>query len=129
MILDLLVALDDVPQLKKVLGGRGYATAHGAPPFSFEMTDSEGHQVDVHPVRFTTTGDGIYEMTNGNQWIYPPGSLSATGAILDRTVRCQTPEMQMLAHTTGYTLDASHRADVSALSERFNLPLRALRST
>ena len=65
------------------------------------MTDAGGHQVDVHPVRFTASGEGIYEMTNGSQWIYPRGSLAATGTILDREVRCQTPEMQMLAHTTG----------------------------
>lgn len=32
----------------------------------------------------------------------------------------------MLAHTTGYALDAAHRDDVAALSERFGLPLPPL---
>jgi hypothetical protein len=60
-------------------------------------------------------------MQNGVDWVCPPGSLCATGRILDRDVPCPTPEMQMLAHTTGYALDAAHRADVEALAERFDL--------
>jgi hypothetical protein len=36
--------------------------------------------------------------------------------------------MQMLAHTTGYVLDAAHRNDAVALSERFGLPLPSFRS-
>jgi hypothetical protein len=45
------------------------------------------------------------------------------GTILDRDVPCRTPEMQMLAHTTGYALDAAHRADVEAFAKRFDLLL------
>jgi lincosamide nucleotidyltransferase A/C/D/E len=126
--LDLLVRLDDVPQLEKALGRMGYARVNGAPPLSFEMTDAEGHQVDVHPMSFSRDGAAIYKMSGGDDWVYPPGSLSATGTILGCAVRCQTPEMQMLAHTTGYALDAAHRDDVAALGERFGLPLPPFRS-
>ena len=119
--LDLLVRLDDIGQLEDALAQIGYVRVHGAPPLSFEMTDPDGHQIDVHPVRFNHAGDGLYRMASGVDWVYPPDSLSATGKILDRDVPCQTPEMQMLAHTTGYALDAAHRADVEALAERFDL--------
>lgn len=126
--LDLIARLEDVSQLEEALARVGYARVHGEPPLSFEMTDPLGHQVDVHPVRFNAVGEALYRMSNGDDWVYPPGSLSATGTILGREVRCQTPEMQMLAHTTGYALDAAHRADVSALAERFDLPLPPFRS-
>jgi lincosamide nucleotidyltransferase A/C/D/E len=121
--LDLIVRFDDVGQLDDALAQIGYVRVHGAPPLSFEMTDPDGHQIDVHPVRFNHAGDGHYRMANGIDWVYPPGSLSATGKILGRDVPCQTPEMQMRAHTTGYALDAAHRADVEALAERFDLVL------
>ena len=119
--LDLIVRLDDLGQLEDALAQSGYVRVHGAPPLSFEITDPEGHQIDVHPVRFNHAGEGLYRMQNGVDWVYPPGSLSATGRILDRDVPCQTTEMQMLAHTTGYALDTAHRADVEALAERFDL--------
>lgn len=126
--LDLIVRLEDVPDLEKALGGLGYAQLHGEPPQSFEMVDPAGHQVDVHPVRFTATGEALYEMSPGEEWVYPDGSLSATGTILGREVRCQTPVMQLHAHTTGYALDTAHRDDVAALCERFGLPLPPFRS-
>lgn len=93
--LDLLVRLDDVPQLVNALAGIGYMRVHGEPPLSFEMTDVQGHQVDIHPVRFTTAGEAIYTMSNGEDWVYPPGA----------------------------ALDAAHRDDVAALAERFDLPM------
>ena len=121
--LDLILRLEDVETLEEALAEIGYSRAHGAPPFSFELTDAEGHQVDVHPVQFHPTGEAIYRLHDGGDWVYPPGSLSATGKILDRDVLCQTPEMAMLAHSTGYALDAAHRNDVSGLAKRFGLSL------
>jgi lincosamide nucleotidyltransferase A/C/D/E len=126
--LDLIGRLEDVSRLEEVLAKVGYARVHGEPPLSFEMTDPQGHQVDVHPVHFNATGEAIYRMSDGGYWVYPPGSLSATGTILGREVCCQTPEMQVLAHTTGYALDSPHRDDVTALAERFDLPLPPFRS-
>lgn len=126
--LDLIVRLEDAPELERALGRLGYARMHGEPPQSFEVVDPEGHQVDVHPVRFTAAGEALYEMSPGEEWVYPDGSLAATGTILGREVRCQTPEMQLRAHTIGYALDADHRADVTALRERFGLPLPPFRS-
>ncbi len=126
--LDLIAHLDDVPALARHLGELGYSTAHGEVPSSFEMTDADGHQVDVHPVRFTPTGEALYKMESGEDWVFPPSSLSGTGLVLGRQVRCMTPEFAMVCHTTGYALDAVHRADVTALSERFGIRLPQFRS-
>jgi lincosamide nucleotidyltransferase A/C/D/E len=121
--LDLIARIEAVPVIREVLAALDYTTAHGGPPQSFELVDPEGHQVDVHPVRFTATGEAVYLLDNGDDWVYPVGSLSAMGSIHGREVRCQTPGMQMLAHTTGYALDAAHQADVIALAQRYELVL------
>lgn len=126
--LDLIVRLEDVPRLEHTLARLEYTRAHGMPPTSFELIDAEGHQVDVHPVTFTGSGEALYRMENGEDWHYPAGSLLAAGVIQGREVACQTPAMQLLSHTTGYALDAAHQRDVAALSERFGLPLPSYRS-
>jgi lincosamide nucleotidyltransferase A/C/D/E len=125
--LDLIVRLADAGRLEELLGGLGYASAHGSPPKSFELTDAAGHQVDVHPVRFVASGDALYRMDNDEDWLFPAGSLTGTGDIAGRRCRCMAPEYAMLGHTTGYALDAAHRADVAALGERFGIPVPSYR--
>jgi len=46
----------------------------------------------------------------------------------NRVVFDSLSEMQLLAHTTGYALDAAHRGDVDALANRFDLLLPAFDS-
>src|SRR5688572_32103528 len=58
--LDLVVPLHDVPALQDALSKRGYVLVGGGAPMSFELTDDEGRQVDVHPVVFDERGDGVY---------------------------------------------------------------------
>lgn len=127
--LDLLARLGDVADLRAALAERGYATVRGAPPTSFELVDVQGHQVDVHPVSFAPTGEGVYKMESGEDWVYPASAFTGVGAILGRTLACLAPEVVIVAHTTGYALDAAHQRDVQLLSERFGLPLPAFRTT
>lgn len=119
--LDLIVALDDVATLKAALAELGYATARGEPPTSFELVDSRGHQIDVHPVTLRPSGEAVYRMESGEDWTFEPGALSGTGTIGRRQVRCPTPEAMLRAHATGYVLDAPHLRDVESLASRFGL--------
>jgi lincosamide nucleotidyltransferase A/C/D/E len=121
--LDLVARLDDSAQIERALDERGYVLAAGGPPASFELVDGDGHQVDVHPVSFTTTGHSVYRMANGEDWIYPADAFSGLGRILGDDVPCLTPEVVMISHTTGYTLDEAQRQDVTALGERYGIPL------
>ena len=121
--LDLVARLDDSARIERALNERGYVLAGGGPPSSFELVDSEGHQVDVHPASFTPTGDGLYTMANGEDWIHPADGFSGSGRIRGREVPCLTPEVVMVNHTTGYALDEAHQRDVIALSERFGIPV------
>lgn len=121
--LDLVAALDDVPSISSAFGNRGYVFVDEGDPRIAVMVDAAGHQVDIHPVVFTEVGDGVYRMTTGGDWVYPSHGFAGTGEILGRSVPCLTPEVMMVCHATGYTLDDVHQADVVALSERFGIAI------
>lgn len=120
--LDLVVELRNVARLQQLVAERGYTLVEGGAPKSFEMTDEEGRQIDVHPVVFSETGDGIYLMENDEEWCYPAAGFSGSGRVSDKRVRCLTPEVQMLCHT-GYVPHRSSYDDVWALSRRFGIPV------
>ena len=122
--LDLIVELHAVDKLQTILGQRGYLLAHGGAPLSFEMIDAYGRQVDVHPMRLSESGDGIYRMENGEDWTYPAAGFEGSGVVLGRRVRCLTPEVQMLCHG-GYEPHRTSFEDVWALSRRFGIPVPA----
>lgn len=119
--LDLVSRLEDSAVLEQALGERGYVPAGGGLPHSFELVDSEGHQVDAHPVVFGAGGDGVYRMWGGGEWIFPAAGFEGSGRILGRPVPCLTPEVVMVNHTTGYALDEAHQQDVRALGERYGI--------
>jgi lincosamide nucleotidyltransferase A/C/D/E len=127
--LDVVAALDDVPRIRSALGQLGYVLADVGDPRIVVMVDADGHQVDVHPVVFTETGDGVYRMTTGGDWIYPSHGFAGTGEVLGCRVPCLTPEVMMVCHATGYVLDDVHQADVVALSERFRIAIPKPRSS
>lgn len=120
--LDLVIELGDVDRLRSAFAGRGYLVARGEPPKSIELVDAEGRQIDVHPVVFTESGDGLYRMENDEDWEYPARGFAGRGRILDTVVRCLTPEVQMICHT-GYAPHRNSFDDVWALSNRFGIPV------
>lgn len=119
--LDLVVRIEDVAALEAALAGHGYRRVHGASPQSFELVDAAGHQVDAHPVTTRPDGSGVYRLASGGDWLFPPGAFAGRGSVAGRAVPCLVPEVQLRNHATGYELDATHRADVAALVERFGL--------
>ncbi|HEU0304143.1 MAG TPA: hypothetical protein VFR32_06140 [Gaiellaceae bacterium] len=118
--LDLVVALEDMPSLVSTLELRGYGVARGEAPMSVVLLDEAGRQVDVHPVRFTLEGDGIYRMEDGRDWPYPAAGFSGRGTVAGRAARCLTPEVQVLCHA-GYELVATDHHDLALLRDRFGL--------
>jgi lincosamide nucleotidyltransferase A/C/D/E len=121
--LDLVARVEDSVRIVEALSECGYLLAAGGPPLSFELVDSNGHQVDVHPASFTANGDGVYEMANGEDWIYPAAGFGGVGRVLGRDVRCLTADVLMVNHTTGYELDEDHERDVRALGKRYGIAL------
>jgi len=101
---DLIASLADMPRLQECLEGRGYELVDGELPTNVVWLDSEGRQVDIHPVAFNERGDGIYRMRNGEDWVFPSWGFAGRGRVLDLRVRCLSPEAQVLCHA-GYELD------------------------
>jgi lincosamide nucleotidyltransferase A/C/D/E len=122
--LDVIVELRHVKTVRDVLESRGYTNSRGEPPQSFELVDRDRRQVDVHPVVFSESGDGLYRMDDGEDWQYPAAGFEGTGRIRGREVRCLTPEIQILYHT-GYEPRRKSYDDVTALGKRFGLPVPA----
>jgi lincosamide nucleotidyltransferase A/C/D/E len=124
--LDLVVELDDASRLIGLLRELGYQVVAGAPPKSFVMVDIGGRQVDLHPVTFDADGGGIYEMEDGKEWVYPAQGFTGQGSVDETSVRCLSPEIQVLVHA-GYELTDKDYRELYLLRERFGVePPKAL---
>lgn len=121
--LDLIVELGDVPPMRTVLAADGFELVHGEPRSNFILRDAAGREVDVHPVRFDASGDGIYRMESGEDWTFPREGFAGTGRVDGRGVRCLTPDVQMLCHSTGYEPDEIDVQDMRLLHERLGTAL------
>lgn len=107
--------------LQQSLGERGYVLVGGGAPKSFELTDDDGRQVDVHPVVFDDSGDGVYRLERDEDWVYPAAGFAGKGRVLGRLVHCLTPEAQLLCHT-GYEPHRGSYDDVWAAESRVRHP-------
>jgi hypothetical protein len=87
------------------------------------ISDGVGLKVDVHAVVFGQTGNGVYLMENGQDWIYPAEGFAGPGLVASRRVRCLTPEVQVLCHADGYAPTKKDILDMALLAERFTLTL------
>jgi lincosamide nucleotidyltransferase A/C/D/E len=124
--LDIAINHDDVARYRSAMERHGYRdkpSGH-ATPRNFVMIDDSGREVDVHLVDrevIVTEAEGV-AVYGPNGLAYEVGSLEGTGTIAGRAVACCTAEFQMRSHT-GYQPDADDVRDITALHERFGIPL------
>lgn len=121
--LDLIVALDDVAVMRTALARLGFEMVEGAPHTNFVLRDSSNREIDVHPVRFDETGNGVYRMENGEDWLFPAEGFTGRGHIGQREVRSLTPDIQMVNHAGGYEPHETDFHDMRLLHERFGTKL------
>jgi lincosamide nucleotidyltransferase A/C/D/E len=121
---DLVVELKDVEAMRSILGGLGFELVEGIPESNFVLRDGRGREIDVHPVRFDDAGNGIYRMEDGGDWIYSAAGFGGHGTIAGATVKCLTPEMQMVGHTGGYDPAETDFHDMRLLHERLGTALQ-----
>jgi lincosamide nucleotidyltransferase A/C/D/E len=121
--LDIVIEERDVAAAVAALRGCGYGPVprDDTRPWNFVLGDAAGHQVDFHVIALDEHGRGVYgPPENGD--CYPAEALAGTGAVNGRTVACIAPAWLVKFHT-GYAVDATDWADVSALCDRFGLPI------
>jgi lincosamide nucleotidyltransferase A/C/D/E len=106
--LDLVVELKDVATVEDVLRRAGYTAKDREAPLSFMVVDSEGRQVDIHPVVFDDDGNGLYQMDHRQTWTYPADGFCGVGRV------------QMIVHS-GYELSQKDHDEIRALHDRFGV--------
>jgi lincosamide nucleotidyltransferase A/C/D/E len=121
--LDIAIQQRDIPKLRQLLGARGYKDIklEHARAWNFVLGDENDREIDVHVIVFDDQGNGIYGPAERGE-MYPAASLTGTGLIEGRTVRCISPEWMVKFHS-GYELKDKDFRDVSALSRKFGLDL------
>jgi lincosamide nucleotidyltransferase A/C/D/E len=103
--LDIEIEERDLAAAVAALHERGYTPVprDDTRPWNFVLGDDRGHEVDLHVVVLDAHGNGVYG---------PP----------ERDDECISPEWLVQFHT-GYDVDETDWADVSALCERFDIPI------
>ena len=121
--LDITIQQRDVAKLCGLLQSRGYREIklEEARPWNFVLADADGREIDFHVIVIDDKGDGIYGPPENHE-MYPAASLTGTGSILGQAVRCISAEWMVKFHS-GYKLKEKDFLDVSALCEKFGIPL------
>ena len=121
--LDIVVEGRDVPVAVAAVKPRGYAPLPrpDSRAWNFVLGDDSGHQIDFHVIVLDEHGRGIYGPPENGEF-YPAEALTGKGTVKSRAVDCVTPEWLVRFHT-GYPVDATDWADISALCERFGIPV------
>jgi lincosamide nucleotidyltransferase A/C/D/E len=121
--LDIVIKECHVPVAVGALQRRGFTPVPRSDTraWNFVLGDGAGHQIDFHVIVLDENGRGMYGPPENGEH-YPAESLIGKGSVKGRTVDCITPEWLVRFHT-GYRVDARDWADVSALCQRFGIPV------
>ncbi|MEK7618105.1 MAG: nucleotidyltransferase family protein [Patescibacteria group bacterium] len=87
--LDIALEWKDASKLREALETQGYKQIKENSKWNFVLADAKGHEIDVHAFVYDNKGniiDGI---------MYPAESLTGTGVIDGKTVRCISPKYQV----------------------------------
>ena len=123
--LDIAIEQRHVAQLRQLLTERGYkdikpeiSRAH-----NFVLANNEGHEIDVHVIVIDKHGNGIYGPAENGE-MYPAASLTGTGAINNRAVKCISAEYMVKFLAPWIQKHANKYVPaVSALCEKFAIEL------
>ena len=91
----------------------GYRVVLEYRPARVVMADNDGHEVDLHPVRFDAHGSGVQAGPRGEEFQYPPDAFG-TGFIAGQAVQCLSAQQQLRFHA-GYELREHERQDLERL--------------
>ena len=119
--LDIAVQAKDLPKMLELLTDWGYKEKgeEQARPWNFILQDQAGREIDVHSITLDNEGNGIYGPVENGE-MFPASSLTGTGVIAGRLVRCISAEDMVKFHS-GYELDENDFHDVLALCGKFGI--------
>lgn len=116
--IDIALEWKDVPKLREILTAKGYKQVKEDSPYNFVLRDENTHEIDVHAFIYDDKGnvvDGI---------MYPAESLTGTGNIEGKAVRCISPKymVEFLAPWISKWPEKYEPA-VAALCKKFDIEL------
>jgi len=120
---DIILRTADLEKLRCCLAGHGFEIKPGGTDSNFVLADRCGLEIDVHAIVFDQQGNGIYRMANGSEWIFPAVGFGGRGVVQGISVRCLTPEVQVLCHAHGYEPTEKDWRDMELLQARFGVEL------
>ncbi len=120
---DVIVQVADIPKLRQTVANIGFDLERGGTDSNFVLANAAGREIDVHAIVFDRDGNGVYRMANGSDWIYPAAGFTGRGLVNGITVRCLSPEVQVLCHADGYMPTEKDFRDMELLRTRFGLKL------
>jgi lincosamide nucleotidyltransferase A/C/D/E len=120
---DIIIRLSDLPKLKDVLKSRGFNVQQGGRESNFVLANGYGLEIDVHAIVFDSAGNGVYRMENGSDWVFPSSGFTGRGLVQGMSVRCLSPETQVLCHAHGYIPTEKDFQDMELLQARFGVEL------
>ena len=74
--------------------------------------------MDIHAVRLDERGNGIPAWAEAENFIFTKQDLAGQGRVAGFSVRCLSPESQMVCHT-GYRVPDKQMRDLELLHEEF----------
>lgn len=113
--LDLSINAEAESDALRVLAEHGYRIETDWRPVRVEVAAPHRGRVDLHPLTFDSSGDGLQAGLDGTFFTYP-ASCFVTGTIAARTVPCLSVEQQLLFHS-GYEPRDIDLADLRLLRE------------
>jgi lincosamide nucleotidyltransferase A/C/D/E len=121
--LDFLIEKPDSDRLVLVIRKLGFIDVHtdDHSEWNFVMGTPEGKNFDFHVLE--KSDDGNYTCGSPEEtMVITASAIAETGTIGGKTVRCPTPEYMIDSHT-GYTIKETDIHDVTALHQKFGVPL------
>ena len=99
--IDIIVPLDHLAAAELELGKLGFVKNERATsmPTRFVLRNSEGLEIDIHPVTFKPDGSAVHVYTDvgglKSSYVYSPLALSGVGMVNGRVVPCTTAAEQI----------------------------------
>jgi lincosamide nucleotidyltransferase A/C/D/E len=121
--LDIILSSTDVPKLQEALLAIGFQIKAGGTAANFILVDGHGWEIDVHPIEFDQRGFGIFKLSDGRRWPFPPAAFAGQGRVGKHQVRCLSADAQVQCHGQGYEPTEDDLRDMERLQLRFGVVL------
>jgi lincosamide nucleotidyltransferase A/C/D/E len=118
--LDLMHRQEQEPAVVEALAAAGFVETLDWRPVRFVVTDSEGREIDLHPLRFGPDGSAAQESLEPGKPFRYPRECFVTGTIDGVAVPCLSAEQQVYFHQ-GYEPTDRDRHDMAQLRQAFGI--------